>query len=222
MDMTQSERIFENFCDRLKIKFARVPRGAKKIPDYELTINRQRIIVEVKEIEKNKDETESDRLAKERGYGQVLSTMPGQRVRKKIYKSSPQIKAKTDGVYPSILALFDGAPLSDHLSNYNIRVAMYGLEEIHIAVPEDPKISSYITGKSYGSERKMTPNDNKSISAIGVLHTTSRKEIDLDLYHNKYASNPLDPKLFQNYAIAQFVLGEGVNGGTAQWERVDV
>jgi hypothetical protein len=103
--MTQSEKWFEEFCINVGIECSRISENDGKTPDYQLQIDGQYIIVEVKEIARNKAEQESDRLVEKRGYGDVLSNTPGDRVRKKIADSSAQIKAKTLGTLPSILVL---------------------------------------------------------------------------------------------------------------------
>ena len=102
---TQSEKWFEEFCGKARIAYKRIAEGKCKTPDYELTIDGQCIIVEVKEITRNKGERESDRLLSARGYGEVLCNTPGDRVRKKIADSSPQIKALAQGRCPSMLVL---------------------------------------------------------------------------------------------------------------------
>lgn len=220
MTKTSSEIYFENLCADLGISMTRIPEGNSKTPDYELTIDQQLIITEVKQMARNKEEQESDRFLQERGYGNVLSTTPGDRVRKKIAESSRQIKARTKGKYPSLLVLFDHGFVAGHLHPYCIRVAMYGLEQIHIALPKDRSISPYATGMSYGPKRKMTEEHNTSISAIGVLFATGPNEILLHVYHNKFAAVPLDSRLLARHGITQFKLGDNVPGGTAEWEEV--
>jgi hypothetical protein len=83
----------------------------------------------VKEILRNDEERESDRLLLKRGYGNALGgSTPGNRVRKKIADSSPQIKARTQGRYPIILVmcvLCELHQIGGHLDPYNIRVPMY-------------------------------------------------------------------------------------------------
>ncbi|HLG56260.1 MAG TPA: hypothetical protein VI485_13075 [Vicinamibacterales bacterium] len=59
----------------------------RRTPDYELLLDGVRVIVEVKEIEKSEEEIESDRLVQLRGYGNVISMTPGERLRKKITTS---------------------------------------------------------------------------------------------------------------------------------------
>lgn len=223
MTRTESEILFERFCSNSRITFSRVLERNTKTPDYELEIEKQRIIVEVKEVILNKEEKESDRVLRKRGYGNALTTTPGDRVRKKISDSSVQLKARYQEKYPCVLVLFDGRPLSDHLSPYNVRVAMYGLEQIHIAMPRDCSVSPYATGMSYGPKRKMTEEHNTSISAIGVLSVTTKTDvIELNLYHNKFAAIPLDPKLLGKHRIPQFKLEDELSSKTAQWEEIVV
>jgi len=223
---TQSERWFEDYCANSGITCKRIAEENKKTPDYELTIDGQQIIVEVKEITQNREEQESSQLAAARCYGSVLSDTPGDRVRKKITDSSVQIKARTYGRYPSVLVLCDLSygcgQITGHLDPYNIRVAMYGLELMHIAASRDHTVSPYIAGMSYGPKRRMTADHNTSISAIGVLFTPEPNKIVLHIYHNKFAVVPLDRQLLARYGISQFKLEDEVPANTAKWEKVAV
>ncbi len=223
---TQSEKWFQDYCAYSGITYKRISEENSKTPDYELTIDDQRIIVEVKEISRNREERESDRLLSERGYGSGLSNTPGDRVRKKIRHSSAQIKVRTRGIYPSILVLcdlkFGRGQIAGHLDPYNIRVAMYGLEQMHIAVPREPAVGPYVTGMSYGPKRKMTEDCNTSISAIGILFTPGPNEIALHVYHNRFAAVPLDPRLPAKYGISQFKLEDEIPSSTTKWEEVAV
>jgi hypothetical protein len=221
---TQSEKWFEDYCANSGIICNRIEEEKRKTPDYELTIDGQRIIVEVTEISRNREERESDRILSESGCGSVLRDTPGDRVRKKITGSPAQIKARMQGIYPSILVLcdlkFGCGQIAGHLDPYCIRVAMYGLEQVHMTVPMDHSVSPYATGMSYGPKRKMTENHNTSISAIGVLFTPGPSEIVLHIYHNKFASIPLNPRLPAKHGIRQFKLGDEVPANTAKWEEV--
>lgn len=223
---TQSEKWFEKFCANVGLVCHRISEEDDKTPDYQLQIDGQSIIVEVKEFSRNKVEQRSDRFLKERGYGEALSNTPGDRIRKKIADSSAQIKAKTKGIHPSILVLCDikygSGQIMGHTDPYNIRVGMYGLEQVHIAVPTDVSVSPYATGMSYGPKRKMTANQNTSISAIGILSTPNKDDIRLDVYHNIYAANPLDPALIAGHEIRQYCLEDAESETTAQWKEIDV
>ena len=119
-----SELLFEDFCQQGEINWERLEveeleKGVfPKTPDYELRIDDRTIIAEVKEITQNKEERESERLLKERGYGTVLKGTPGARVRKKINDSSPQIRKRTLGRHPGILILYDYGQTAKHLHPY--------------------------------------------------------------------------------------------------------
>ena len=97
---------------------------------------------------------------------------------------------------------------------------MYGLEQVHIYVPKEAKASPYATGMSYGPKRKMTVDQNTTISAIGVLSTPAEHDIRLDVYHNIYAAQPLNSALMAKYGIRQFHLVEQGPGATAQWQEI--
>ena len=215
-----SELLFEDFCKQSEIRCERfeaeeVSTGVRpKAPDYDLIIDDRTIIAEVKEITQNKEERESERLLKERGYGSVLGGTPGARVRKKINDSSPQIRKRTLGRRPGILVLYDYGRTAKHLDPYHIMTAMYGLEVVDIAVPADPSAQPYSMGTRFGPGKKMTQDANTSISAIGVLAVTAPNGfIRLDVFHNRCAAVPIDPALLARNGIAQYQ----IDVGTRTW-----
>lgn len=217
---TDSEVMFERFCTQASVRFRRIAEEDAPTPDYELSLL-QTVITEVKEITRNREEEESDRLLKETGRGLVLSSTPGDRVRKKISEASPQIKARCNGIHPGLLVLYDQGFVCGHLDPYEIRVAMCGLEQVHIALP--PLGSGqrpYSTGTSYGPKRKMTEDCNTSISAIAVLANPGPNQVVLHVYHNRFAAIPLEPKTFAAIAQYQFRLEEEEAGRTAQWVEI--
>ena len=220
---TQSEKWFESFCDKKEIKYSRIEEGKNRTPDYNLIIDGTNIIVEVKEFSRNKQEKESDKQLEELGYGRALSNIPGDRVRKKITSASPQIKSRTKGKNPSILVLCDilygCGQVVGHTDSYNIRVGMYGLEQVHIAMPNNYSDDLQVKGMSYGPKKKMTEKQNTSISAIGVLSTTEEKNINLVIYHNKHAAVPLNYNIISKYGITQYTLKDEINN-TGKWVKV--
>lgn len=217
---TISETAFETFCERTGLSLARVPEGKHKTPDYLLTVSGVIIVTEVKETERNKEEQESDRVLAATGVGLVTGGTPGARVRSMIADASPQIKARAAGACPSLLVLFDRGTVAGHLGPYHIRVAMYGLEQLHIAVPHQPSERPYAVGWGYGPKRKMTPSSNTSISALGVLFMSGPDSIHLHVYHNDHAAVPLDPGLLAPYGIPQYRLGEAEPGRNANWIEI--
>jgi hypothetical protein len=215
---TQSENIFEKYCSNSEIQYHRITEGSSATPDYYLMIDGQKIVVEVKEID---NKAEIRLVYKSNGLINFPGWKPGERVRNKIKYSSKQIKARTEGIYPSLLVLFYSG-IAPYLDPYEIRIAMYGLEQVHVNLPSNPSISPYITGISYGPNRKMTEEHNTSISAIGILFAPGPNEFKLCVYHNKFAAVPLDPRLLAKYDIPQFELEDEAPGNTAKWKEIVV
>jgi hypothetical protein len=219
---TLSEYLFERFCDERRITWTRIAEDAKRTPDYELFPGTTPLVIEVKEIERNAEEIKNDRLVAERGWGEAMGHTPGDRIRAKIMSSSGQIKARTLGRHPSMLVVFDERGEVPHLESYSVRVAMYGLEQINVAVPPPGQGSPYAVGMQYGPKRKMTPDHNTSISAIAPMIMASHDHIMMWVFHNKFAKVPLPPALLAPYGIRQFALAEPAQGRTAQWVEISV
>jgi hypothetical protein len=131
MVKTLSETLFENFCTAAGISWKKIEETTSRTPDFELITSGRPIIVEVKEITANEQEQETDRLRRQRGYGNVLRFVPGERVRSKIAAASEQIKSRSQGIYPSMLVLTD-LTRNGHCEPYHVRVGMYALEQVHI------------------------------------------------------------------------------------------
>ena len=216
---TTSEILFERFCAEAKIRYVPIPRDSeKRTPDYDLVFCATKIVVEVKEIERNEEEKESDRQLELRGYGNATGGVVGQRIRQKIDRSSKQIKARSQGVYPSLLVLYEQHRAGINIESYQVLVAMYGLETFILAVPKlgPPRVS----GTKFGPRRKMTPNANTSISAIATLLKSHTGELRLKVFHNKFAEIPISPPMLAPYPIEQFRLGESEPDSFQHWEHM--
>ncbi|GEM_PF-1197635 len=199
MPHTISERLFETFCQAHLIPFTRIDVPGKaegKRPDYEISTKVGQIIVEVKEIDQNAEDIESMRLLHERGYGKVMTSNPGDRIRLKIASASPQIKARSKGKIPSILCIFAQASLAAHLEPHCVRSAMFGQQEMVVAVPIDLAESPYLVGSKLGGKRKMTKDCNRSISAIATMYYRYDGTLLIALFHNHFAVNRIPSKAF--------------------------
>ncbi len=118
-----------------------------------------------------------------------------------------------------MLVVFDRGGVAGHIGPYHIRVAMYGLEQIYIAVPPIGQGSPYATGIGHGPKRKMTADCNTSISAIGALFMTGPDDSNLRVYHNCFAHVPLDPALLKQHGVAQFEIAEAT-GSPSAWREI--
>lgn len=220
MPRTVSEIQFEEFCRLRDIPLVRIPEADTRTPDYEIPFPSGRLIVEVKETSPNPDELESNRLLAERGYGKAIGGTPGDRVRKMISSASGQLKARSQGVSPTLLVVFDQGQVAGHVEGFHIRAAMYGLEQVYLAVPPIGQGEPYATGTGLGPKRKMTESDNTSISAIGALVMTGPGQHILYVYRNQFAKVPLDPGWLQPFGIQHFDLGTSQPGVASNWVTV--
>ena len=219
MSQNRSEILFEEFCSSAGIKYFSVPTEAhSKTPDYELIVGEQKVVVEVKEIERNREEIESDRLLQQRGYGNATGGVPGQKVRLKIQSCSGQIKARSQRIHPSFLVLYEHHIAAVNIEPYEILVAMYGLETFILAVPE--KGRPYLIDKKLGPRRKMTEHDNTSISGVATLRKRQTGRTELTLYHNKYAAIHLNAHILAQYDVVQFRLAQTEVGSIPCWEHI--
>lgn len=218
---TVSETNFERFCQKNGFTLLPVPVTTTKTPDYTLTRDGQLVVVEVKEVQPTPEELESDRLARERGYGNVVHITPGERVRKTIADCSPQIKARTQGQYPGMLVLWEsGHCVGRHTEPYHIQVAMAGFEQVLVSVPpigsgESPSV----VGMKHGPGRKMTEQANRSISAVAVLCVPGPDRMLLQVFHNRHAAIPLALDVLRAPEVMQFVLRDDPNR-TTEWIQV--
>lgn len=220
MPQNISEREFEAFCTRRGIPFERIPEASTKTPDYELLLGSARIVVEIKETEPNAEERESDRLLAARGYGTAIGSTPGDRVRQMIRSCSAQLKAYSKGVDPTLLVVFDRGRVAGHVESYQIRVAMYGLEQIHVAVPPIGLGRPRAMGISHGPKRKMTASDNTSISAIGALVMTGPCSHRLLVYRNAFARVPLSPSVLLPFGVKHYDIAPSTDGSASEWVEV--
>ncbi len=187
--------------------------GTLKMNNQYLTVARPQAL--------NEEERESGRLLDEKGIGGVLTVKPGARVRKKINDSLKQIRARTEGKLPGMLVLYDQGRVAGHIDPYNIKTAMYGLEQVHFAVQRDPSKSPYAAGMSHGPGQKMTENDNTSISAIAALWMSDASNIHLHVYHNTYAVVPLEPTVLASFPVVQYLPTTCEVGNTRDWVKYE-
>jgi hypothetical protein len=217
--MTRSEGLFEEFCAQRGISIRRIAESKDRSPDYEIEIGGKPVIVEVKEIgESPEDREANEKLA--RGEAVVRNIKPGEKVRKKIAAQGGQIRARTEGCKPGVLILFDDGQTIRHLDPYQIRVAMEGFDTVVLAVPKDPREEVRTLGTKAGPRKKMTQNDNTSISAIGVLSLTKEGQPDIQIYHNRHAQVPLPPGIVAAVGIPQFQMSDGPEGAVRDWVRI--
>ena len=193
--MTDGERYFEVFCNYHYLKYKKIEEKKDvRTPDYRLFIGDYLIITEVKDLESNKEDEKALKEFYEKGYVIWGGSKVGNRVRNKIIASKDQLKRFTENKYPSILLLFDHRnEITPTLTDYEIKIGMYGFEAIKINTNDNPNL------RKYGGKAQMTKNSRKYISCIGLLTKESNNKLFLKLYENYYANIKIEYDIFEKY-----------------------
>jgi hypothetical protein len=179
---TISESYFESYCKQKGIELEIIPTDQNtKTADY-LLRTPEEIIVEVKQIQDNPEE----KAVLSKPTGQLnddmfrVSKAPS-RIRAAIADSSSQIKNSTKGIIPSIVVIYNASSNLMCLDSEDFAQAMFGDEEY--IFPENRS--------HFGKNKKVTKKENTTISAIGWLIHSYPEKLDLFLFHNPFAKNPL-------------------------------
>jgi hypothetical protein len=123
---------------------------------------------------------------------------------------------------PTVVAVYDSVRSLTYTDPYNVKVAMYGLDALELALPSDPAVSPYPIGWTPAGKATLTDEHNTSISAVAIVRCfppDQKPAPDFLLYHNHFARVPLNPDLVRPYVWAQYALGRADNGAT-DWIEV--
>jgi hypothetical protein len=222
--MTLSEQIFERFCMERGLNFNRIPEGESKSPDYHILVNSSKIIIEVKQIDANKEEKEilKKPLDEWDQYDVFHCGTPGDRIRKKIKDSLPRLKSLTKEECPTILVIYDNIGAWPELTDeYAVRVAMYGVETAIISPEMAPEGGAKILRRWYGTKKRFTAQHNTTLSAIAIMEETEA-DISIRVYHNYFAAIQLERKTLICPGIEQFEIEDDPSYAFPKWAKVVV
>lgn len=193
--MTYGERYFKVFCNYHYFKYEKIEEKKDvRTPDYKLFIGDYLIIIEVKDLESNKEDEKALKEFYEKGHVVWGGSKVGNRVRNKIIACKDQVKRFTENKYPSILLLFDHRnEVTPTLTDYEIKIGMYGFEAIKININDNPNL------RKFGGKAQMTKNSRKYISCIGLLTKENNNKLCLKLYENYYANIKIKYDIFKKY-----------------------
>jgi hypothetical protein len=211
--------LFEELCRSVGIACDRVDEEIIRTPDYEVKFSGHRIVAEVKQFDPNEEEAESIRRMEAGGVGGT-TTKPGDRIRKAIRSAAKQLKALSKGECPTMVVVYNNSGAGQHTDPYSVATAMQGLDVVPVLVPVDPAITPQFQDARSGPGKKMTPKDNTTISAIGVLVTDFDDTTHLCIYHNRYARHPIDAEWFRHPRVHHYRLPDGATSSLEGWTKV--
>lgn len=218
-ERTISEDMFEELCRSAGIACERVDEASTRTPDYEVKLGGHRVVAEVKQFDPNEEEAESIRRVEAGGIGGT-TTVPGNRVRKAIRSAAKQLKALSKGECPTMVVVYNNSGAKQHTDPYSVSTAMQGLDVVPVLVPKDPSISPQFQETRFGPGKKMTPNANTTISAIGVLVHDFDDRTHLCIYHNRHARHPIDPEWMRHPLVHHYRLPDGAASSLGGWQEV--
>jgi hypothetical protein len=172
----------------------------------------------VKQFDPNDDEiVAAARLAS--GEIFTFGGTPGHRLHGILSTAASQLKSRTRLTTPGLVMLYDNTgPLGGHLDPYHIKTAMYGLEQVVFRqTPDGPTLSQYEDVR-FGPKRKVAPDRNRAVSAVGRLQEYEGR-LHVDLFHNCFAAAPLEASLLRTTAVRHFRLADKVPGQGQEWEE---
>jgi hypothetical protein len=110
--------------------------------------------------------------------------------------------------------------IADYTNQYDIRVGMYGFDTIIYKVPEDMALEPIVEDRRFGGKRQMTLDQNTSISGVAVLIKDEQGIPHIDIYHNIFATIPLDIELLREHGTRQFRLQGYEQGKHQEWIEI--
>lgn len=201
MTKTESEIIFEGFCDDLSISCTPIPCEKNQTPDYDLRLHCNQVIVEIKQLDLNDDDIRNWNDVRAQGVGSAWGGTE-ERLGRKIKKANKQLKAKCNGTIPGIAVVFDNGSFSG-IDATDIKEAMFGKETVTISRSGHEVVP--VSGIHSGRDGRLSPTSNTTISALASLRG-SRESCRLTLYHNHFAANPIDPNWFRHDRFVHYGL----------------
>ena len=178
MVKTESEALFESFCDINRIPWTRVEPGDSPTPDYVITFpGAGQIYFEIKQIDEDPNF---------RDLGGVSTRTVGSHVHSKIDAGRAQMKVGANLGAASVLLIHNNLdPLQLFgTERHDFLAAMYGERTILLK-------NGRIADSFHGRNAKLRKNNNVSFSAVGHLRRSPTGPV-VEIYENVFAQIQLD------------------------------
>ena len=203
--MTESEKDTIRLFNEIGVNLKRIPEGAEKTPDFFIETDKQKIFIEVKEVNENEEEK---KLLKEiEDKGQVSghdSPEIGKRFRPSIQAANRQLKKSCKSNEAGLVIIQDVRDFFTRscIPQEEIKLAMFGDRVTWVEVR-----SRKIQADIYDKNKTTTGQKNTTVSAVGLMiKNIQDNSLTLHIYHNPHAKNILispfleSPKIYE-YSI---------------------
>jgi hypothetical protein len=194
------------FCERL------TPHGDARTPDFRLVARGVPIICEVSELRPNPIDLQAQHNLEHYGIS-VHYELVGRRLRLKIKEKKGQLTQYRDRDVATMLLFVQSERLAgDYLSEDDFQSAMYGLPRA-----SNPTASSI---EGHGKNRLFGPGQCEYISALTRLDWQGADDFRFSVYHNYYATVPIDRSTLAHPSHRQFVKAVDPSQGPWGWTEV--
>lgn len=216
---TISETLFERFCTETGIQFTRLSPDSsvgRRTPDYEVYLQEPPVLVEVKQIDPNREDQALRRLLADTGE-YSFSGVPGDRLRGRISKAGSQLRSRTKPDQPTLVVVYNNVDvLRGFTGPHAVMSAMYGLYQAVIKTSRGLGARVLSVARRLGGGRSMTPEHNTTVSGLAVLFEGPEGPY-LVVYHNRFAARPLQPDILRHPRIFQRCIREGDGSEFPEW-----
>lgn len=216
---TISEALFERFCTETSVPFKCLspdPSIGRRTPDYEVYWQNPPVLVEVKQIDPNRDDNALRRLFADTGE-YISRGVTGHRLRGRISKAGSQLRARAKLDQPTLVVVYNNVGvLRGFTDEHAVMAAMYGLYQVDITTSRGLGARVLSVARRLGGGRSMTLKHNTIVSGVAVLFE-SPKGPYLVVYHNRFAARPLQPDILRHPRIFQRWIREGNGSEFPKW-----
>ena len=174
---TNSETLFEQFCNSNALPLSRIQEGESPSPDYCVRLGVLDVYFEIKQIDKD---TEFSAVSSSRTIGS--------HVRAKIKEARNQVRTAAKLGAPAVLLIYNNL---DPLQRFGTEqldfvAAMYGEPTVLLSNESGQIVDSF-----HGKNKALRENKNNSFSSVGVLRVEPAGTVSVHVYENIYAQVPL-------------------------------
>lgn len=176
-EKTDSELIFEEFCQENGLSFQKIIEGSEPTPDYQIIIRGKTVFVEIKQIDEDINFSSS-----------VSTRVPGSHIREKINQARNQIRTVSHNGFPTILLVYNNLDRMQLFGTeqHDFLAAMYGDYTFHIS-----RKTGLASEVFHGRNKAFREDKNSTFSAVGHL-STGLTGINVHIYENIHSKCPLD------------------------------
>jgi hypothetical protein len=207
--ITESELLFNQWCELANWQCNKIPEETEKTPDYEWFPNGEKIYAEIKEIIANEEEIKVLDNLKKTNFSGAYGEEPGKTVREKIKIAYPQLKsrAKIDN-RPAVLVLYNNTGMAGfgRIDHYHVLIGMFGLQTVPFSLSADGGNWNPSGPDFFGPKKSVTENRNRYLSGILTLYRHHERGLLGFMHHNPFAKFPIKHELINVTSCIQYVV----------------